>query len=127
MIKPENDQIILSSSSRDVVIETAQLALNTVSQVTNIAGYTLVAIGVFIAIVALFGVTILVIKSKKAAEEIAKKSFNDYIKTEEFKNIITTRLDKSIEDRWQTTLVVRMSEDARVPGDASPFPSGEVK
>ena len=58
--------------------------------------------------------------------KIANDQFDSYIKTETFLEMVKDRIEKSVQERWQNTIVVsRLSEDVKSPNDPSPFESGE--
>ena len=101
----------------------SQIAIDSVGAITSIASYTLTILGVFIALLALWGVAMIVKAARDAAKQIANSRFNDYIQTDEFKGLVEDRIAKSIKERWQNTVVVSMlQEEKPEANDPSPFP-----
>jgi hypothetical protein len=109
-------------------LEASQTAMDAISTVTAISTYTLTILGVIIAILALWGVGALVRAARSAAKQIANARFNAYIDSDEFKEMVKVRIEKSVQDRWQNTIVVsRLAEDVKAADDPSPFPTGDAK
>jgi hypothetical protein len=109
-------------------LEASQTAMDAISTVTAISTYTLTILGVIIAILALWGVGALVRAARSAAKQIANARFNAYIESDEFKEMVKVRIEKSVQDRWQNTIVVsRLAEDVKAADDPSPFPTGDAK
>jgi hypothetical protein len=109
-------------------LEASQTAMDAISTVTAISTYTLTILGVIIAILALWGVGALVRAARSAAKQIANARFNAYIESDEFKEMVKVRIEKSVQDRWQNTIVVSLlAEDVKAADDPSPFPTGDAK
>lgn len=113
-------------------LDASQTAMSAIQTVTSVASWTLTIIGIAIALLALWGVTAIIMQARKSAERIANERFDAYIKSDEFKEMVKERISKSVDERWGNAFVVsRLSEDKKPAGEASPFPAatdlGETK
>lgn len=109
-------------------LEASNTAIDAISTVLAISSWTLGIIAVFLGIVALWGYAAIKRAAGSEAKQIANERFNAYIETDEFKDLVKAKIEKSVQDRWQNTVVVsRLSEEPKMPDDPSPFPSGDAK
>jgi len=110
----------------DQALAASQTAIDAISAVVSVSTWALGLIGIAIAIIALWGWSTLKAAARETAEEIANKRFDSYIKTETFLEMVKERIERSVQERWQNTIVVsRLSEDVKPLNDPSPFQSGE--
>jgi hypothetical protein len=98
--------------------ETAMQAIDTV---TNLATYTLTILGIIIGLVAIVGGVAIWRTAKATAKQIANERFDTYIETDEFKELVKVRIERSINERWQQNAGARLAEEQRDPADPQPF------
>jgi DNA polymerase III sliding clamp (beta) subunit (PCNA family) len=109
-------------------LEASQTAMDAIATVTSLTSYTLTILGIFIALLALWGVSAVVRTAKATAKQIANERFKAYIETDEFKELVKERIAKSVDEKWGNTFVIRrLAEDEKDPADFSPFPSAPDK
>jgi hypothetical protein len=101
----------------------AQSAMDAIGTVTDIASYTLTILGVFIAILALWGVAMIIKAARDAAERIANNRMDDYIAGDDFQALVKERVDKAIAATWQDVQLQRLTETGKPAGDEEPFPA----
>ena len=107
-------------------LQASQTAMDAIGTIIDVATLSLTIIGIFIGLLALFGVMAIVRQAKAQAKQIANKAVTDYIETDVFKALVNSGIDKSVQDRWRESVVAnRLSEERRQPGDESAFPSGD--
>lgn len=101
-------------------LEAAQTAMDAIQTVTNVASYTLTAIGIVIGLVAIFGGVAIWLGAKAAAKQIANKRFDDYMQGDEFKELVKVRVEQAVDRHWQESAGARLVEE-RAPDDPQPF------
>jgi hypothetical protein len=107
----------------DKAVETSQIAMDAISTILAFSSYTLGLLGLFIAGIALFGYILIKQAATNEAAKIADAKLDVYIKSEDFKKILLERIDRSVESRWQNTIVLKsLQEDPRRPDDPNAFP-----
>lgn len=109
-------------------LEASQTAMDAIGTVTNLATYTLTILGIILGLVAIVGGVAIWRAARATAKQIANKRFDTYIMTDEFKELVRVKIEQSVQDRWQDTVVVRrLSEELKPADDPSPFPPGDAK
>ena len=104
-------------------LEASQSAMDAIGTVTDIATYTLTILGVFIAILALWGVVAIINAARAAAKQIANERFDAYIGSEDFSNFVKNRIDTAVEAKWQDAQIGSMEQEDVAEGEgSSPFP-----
>jgi uncharacterized membrane protein YhiD involved in acid resistance len=107
-------------------LASSQTAMDAIGTVTDIATYTLTILGVFIGILALWGVGALVKAARGAAKQIANARWNDYIASEEFNALVNSRIDEAVRAQRLDTISRKLEELARdETRDAPPFEEKE--
>lgn len=106
-------------------LEASQTAMDSIGTVTDIASYTLTILGVFIAILALWGVVMIIKAARGAAKQIANSRLDAYIASNEFRDLMVARVDASIKAERQDLLLKRLEEVVRGADDPTPFPTKE--
>lgn len=110
----------------DQALAASQTAIDAISTVVSVSTWALAIIGIGIAIIAWWGWSTLKAAARETAEKIAIRRFDSYIKTDAFLELVKDRIERSVQERWQNTVVVsRLAEDVKSPNDPSPFQSGE--
>jgi hypothetical protein len=102
-------------------LEASQTAMDAIGTVTNLATYTLTILGIIIGLVALVGGYAIYRSAKAQAERIANERFDVYIKTDNFKELVKVKIERSINERWQESEGSRLEEEIRDPADPQPF------
>ena len=82
-------------------------------------------LGVFIAILALWGVAMIIKAARGAAKQIANSRLDDYMASKEFRDLMVARVDASIKAERQDLLLKRLEEVVRGADDPTPFPTKE--
>jgi hypothetical protein len=104
-------------------LEASQSAMDAIGTVTDIATYTLTILGVFIAILALWGVVAIINAARATAKQIANDRFDDYIESKEFSDFVKSRIDTAVEAKWQENQIGSMEQEVILAGEGvSPFP-----
>lgn len=103
-------------------LDASQTAMDAIGTVTNIASFTLTILGVIIAIVALWGVALIVRGAREAAKQIANERLDGYIQGEDFRALVVEGIDAAVKAKWQDGLIRRLEEAVRGGDDPSPFP-----
>jgi|TARA_R110002049_G_scaffold149648_3_gene312700 hypothetical protein len=111
----------------DQALQASQTAMDAIGTITSVSSWALGLLALFIGILALWGYGAIKRAAVEEAKQIANKGLKDYIETDEFKNLVKVRIEKSIEAKWQNTHVIKIDEAVKSPGDVSPFPEGVKK
>ena len=109
-------------------LEASETAIDAIGTIVSVSTWALGIIAVALTLIAVWGYAAIRRAASEEAKQIANKRFDDYIETDEFKEMVKARIAQSVHDRWGSTFVVsRISEEQKDPNDPSPFPSGDRK
>ena len=111
----------LEQSHVEDAIEASQTAMDAIGTVTDVASYTLTILGVFIAILALWGVGMIVKAARDSAKQIANKRLDDYIEGDEFKALLNSRVDEAVRRERLDAIARKLDELSREAEDEAPF------
>lgn len=113
---------IISSSREDVV----DVAMNAINTVVSLASWTLAALGVLIALLAVFGWWELrrhsANSAKKTAKQVADKRLDAYLTSDEVQERLSAAIEEQVQKRVAGMIVVTPSvaQDAGVDGEQFP-------
>ena len=96
--------------------------MDAIGTVTDIATLTLTILGVLLAVLAIWGVGMIIKAARDSAKQIANSRFDDYIKSEVFRALVKERVDKAIKANWQNEFMKKIEEAVRGEDDPDPFP-----
>lgn len=119
VIVPEPTEV--EQSHVQEALEASQASMDAIGTVTDIASYTLTILGVFIAILALWGVGMIVKAARDSAKQIADNRLDDYIGSEEFGELLRSRIDKAVKAEKLDAISRKLDELTREDEDESPF------
>lgn len=111
----------VEQSHVEQALNASQSAMDAIGTVTDIATYTLTILGVFIAILALWGVGMIIKAARDTAKQIANERLNAYIESEEFQALIQQRVDEGVRAHWQNRAMQMLEELTRNEGEEPPF------
>ena len=115
----------VEQSHIEQALDASQSAMDAIGTVTDIASYTLTILGVFIAILALWGVGMIIKAARDTAKQIANERLNDYIDSDEFAALIQQRVDEGVRAHWQNRAMQMLEELTRKEGEEPPFKEKE--
>jgi len=95
-------------------VDLAEQSLSAMDALLNLSMFLLGGIGVIIALFALIGIPLLGRAARKRAEQVANKHVRDYIKGTAFSDKLEQAIADSVEDRWQSTVVLKGLQDTGV-------------
>lgn len=115
-------------AAREQAFKSTELAINAINSVVGLSQWTLAILGIFIAILAIIGITLINRNGVKRAEKVANKRLDSYLKSDKFNDLLETTLDRLARERWQQAIIIQgqLRVDERPHGENPPFPEGQV-
>lgn len=100
-----------------------ELSTSAIGTVSSVASWTITALGVLVAIIAIFGWAVIAKASKAAAKKVAHDNVHAYLKSDEFIRLLDDKVEKAL---------INKSIQGYVSGnddidDVDPFPSEPEK
>lgn len=95
-----------------------QLAVSSISTVSSIASWTLTALGVLVAVIAIFGFAIIVKAARYQARAVANEVVTHYLSSDAFSRMLEQKVAESLAERDRSMV----AKDDNVD-DADPFPA----
>jgi len=119
-----SDLKLALDAERQAAAKAAEVAISSIDTLLNLSTWVLSSIGVLLAILSITGVIVLVRLAKNSAVHVANKRLDNYIGTEEFKDLVEGKISDAIEERWQRTVVLtRLETHENDPAGGREFPS----
>ena len=108
--------------------EIADTALSAISTLLNVSMWTLGILAIVLAIVAIFGWGAIKSACTKVVTQKSEEKLQEHLNSDEFKKLLEDKIQKSVDKRWQSTVVVRqLTAPAKGDGEENPFPEPEKK
>lgn len=119
-VQETKDDLARQIETTQKVSETAITAIDTL---LNLSTWVLTVFGLLLAVLAIAGVYVIARQARKSARAIANDRLNDYLKSDEFAELMGTKVQQAIDAKWQSTMVVQTFRPAEAGVSApSDFP-----
>lgn len=107
------------------IVDTALAAIDTI---LNASMWTLAILALLLAVVAIFGWGSIKLACTKIVTEKSEQKLKEHLASDEFKQLLEDKIQKSVDKRWQSTVVVgSFKAPEKGDGEANPFPEPKGK
>lgn len=106
-------------------LNASETAISAIDTLLNISMWTLGILAIVLAVIGIIGWSVIRAACLNAAKQIANDRFDDYIKSDEYRDFVQARVDKAVKANWQNHLMKRIEEAVKEEDDPSPFPEKE--
>lgn len=102
-------------------LEASQTAIDAISSLLSMSQWVLGILALVVGVIAIFGWGAIRSGVLAQSKQIANKRMSDYIKSQEFADLLFTKIDEAVERREQDRAAERLTEDRRDASDAPAF------
>ena len=99
----------------------SQTAMDAISTLLGISQWVLSILALVVGFIAIFGWGVIRNAVLNLAKQIANKRMDAYIKSEEFSDLLSVKIDEAVIRREQDRTAQRLAEEPRTPGEAPAF------
>ncbi|MGU3399216.1 hypothetical protein ACLBWS_05655 [Brucellaceae bacterium D45D] len=110
------------------MVEVAEKSISSISTILTTSMWVLGVLTFFVAVLGILGWRSVHMASVKKAEGVAKERMKAYMDSDEFKALITSKIDELWADNWQNRVVSpTLDIHDKDNKEASPFPTATKK
>ena len=106
-------------------LQDSQTAMSAIQSLLSLSQTILIVLSIFIAILALWGVSAVYRACCRAARQVAERRINRYIESEEFTQFMSMRIDVAVDSKLKELLLERVKEALRPADEEQIFPAKE--
>lgn len=106
-------------------LDASQTAISAIGTVVSVSTWAISVLAVIVGLIALWGWTTLKAEARAKAKQIANNTLDAYMKGDEFRELVKSRVDAAVKANWQQSLMKRLEEAVRSADDPAPFPTKE--
>lgn len=106
----------------DQAIKAYQTALDAIGTIVSVSSYAIGILAFILAVGAFIGYNAIKKAAVAKAKNLAKVSVEEYIKSEDFDNSAADWVQKAVDKKWQSTVVIQHYQAPdREGGETAPF------
>lgn len=113
----------MAEKDESLAIEAMNTAMGAVSTIAALAGFSVAALTLMVAVFALLGWAALAKMARTKAATVANTAVNAYIKSPQFARMLERKVAREVAMRMRTEQIAENTD----PDDADPFPEASLK
>ena len=107
--------------------EVSAASINAIDAMLSLSQFVLNAVGLVIALLAVVGLTALVLLAKREARKTADRRLDKYLSSQAFLALMEDAVSVELKRRLENKMILAHIEPERDGGEADPFPSAPIR